>query len=122
MSRSPKDENSHPIYSISAPLWLRAGFWACTAIAIDVVARRIVALEFPPASEPPQLAELDRVFASHSALTLAHILPALAFVVLTPFVIFRRFSAIAWPERLLFPLGGVVGITAYAMSVYSVGG
>jgi hypothetical protein len=53
---------------------------------------------------------------------MAHILPALAFVLLAPLSIFRRFSGIAWPERLLFPLGGVVGITAYAMSVYSVGG
>jgi hypothetical protein len=27
-----------------------------------------------------------------------------------------------WPEKLLFPLGLAVGITAYAMSIYSVGG
>jgi hypothetical protein len=27
----------------------------------------------------------------------------------------------AWPERWLFPLGAIVGITAYAMSVYSIG-
>jgi hypothetical protein len=26
------------------------------------------------------------------------------------------------PEKLLFPLGAVVGVTAYAMSVYSIGG
>ena len=68
------------------------------------------------------MVQLDRVFASHSALTLSHILPAMAFVVLTPFALSRRFSHIHWPERWLFPLGGLVGITAYAMSVYSVGG
>ncbi|HEX4067531.1 MAG TPA: DUF2306 domain-containing protein [Acidobacteriaceae bacterium] len=107
---------------IPTPLWLRVGFWGCTVIAIAAVVRRIVALAFPSSSGPPQLVELDRIFASHSALTLAHIVPALAFVALTPFAIFRRFSRATWPERWLFPLGGIVGITAYAMSTYSVGG
>jgi hypothetical protein len=67
------------------------------------------------------MAALDAVFASHAALTLAHILPALAFVLLAPFVLLRR-SGAAWAEGLLFPLGAVVGITAYAMSVDAVGG
>ena len=102
--------------------WLRFGFWACIVIAIAVVLRRTIALAHPPQSAPPQLAELDAAFASHAALTLAHILPALAFVVLTPFVYIRRFAGVAWPRRLLFPLGLVVGVTAYAMSRYSVGG
>jgi hypothetical protein len=121
LGRSFQDENSHATDGAS-PLWLRVGFWACTFIAVAVVVRRIVALAFPSPSEPPQLAELDRVFASHTALTLAHILPALAFVLVAPFAIFRRFSGLAWPERWLFPLGVVVGITAYAMSVDAVGG
>jgi hypothetical protein len=56
------------------------------------------------------------------ALTLMHILPALAFVALAPLVYIRRFAGAAWPKRLLFPLGAVVGVTAYAMSSYSVGG
>jgi len=34
----------------------------------------------------------------------------------------RRFAGAAWVERLLFPLGAVVGITAYAMSSNPVGG
>ena len=68
------------------------------------------------------MAELDAAFASHAALTLAHILPALAFVLLTPFVYLRRFAGAAWPKRFLFPLGLVVGVTAYAMSKYSIGG
>jgi hypothetical protein len=66
--------------------------------------------------------DLDRAFASHTALTLAHILPALAFVLLLPFAVLRRFSNHNWPERWLFPLGSVVGLTAYGMSVYSIGG
>jgi hypothetical protein len=64
---------------------------------------------------------LDAVFASHTILTLAHILPAMTFVLLTPFVFLRSVNSV-WPERLLFPLGAVVGVTAYAMSVHAVGG
>jgi len=44
------------------------------------------------------------------------------FVVLAPFVYLRRFAGAAWPERLLFFFGMVVGVSAYAMSRYSVGG
>lgn len=91
-------------------------------ISVTVVLRRVFALAYPPRSAPPQLAALDAAFASHAALTLAHILPALAFVLLAPFVYIRRFASAAWPEQLLFPLGVVVSVTAYATSVYSVGG
>jgi hypothetical protein len=103
-------------------VWLRIGFAACTIVAIAAVLRRLFALAAPSTSGPPQLVALDAVFASHSTLTLAHILPALAFVVLTPMVFMRRFAHAAWPERLVFPLGVVVGGTAYAMSAYAVGG
>jgi len=102
--------------------WLRIGFWACTAISVAVVLRRAVALVQPPRSAPPQLAALDAAFASHATLTLAHILPALAFVVIAPFLYIRRFTGATWPKRLLFPLGAVVGVTAFAMSAYSIGG
>jgi hypothetical protein len=101
---------------------LLVGFWACIAIAIAVVVRRVIAIASPSPNLPPQMAALDAAFASHAALTLAHILPALLFVVLSPFVVFRRLSAAEWPTRLIFPLGAVVGLTAYAMSVYAVGG
>ena len=108
--------------SPALPLWLRIGFWACVVIAVAAVIRRVFALAHPPQSGPPQMGVLDRTFASHAALTLAHILPALAFVLVTPFFVFAKSSRSAWAERLLFPLGLVVGITAYAMSTYSVGG
>ena len=101
--------------------WLRIGFWICTVISIAVVVRRLVALAHPQ-SAPAQLATLDAAFASHATLTLVHILPALAFVLLTPFVYIRKFAGEAWPKRFLFPLGLVVGVTAYAMSKYSIGG
>ena len=101
---------------------IRVGFWICIVIAVAVVLRRTSALAYPPRSAPPQMASLDQGFASHAALTLAHILPALLFVLLLPFVYSRRFANAAWVERLFFPLGFVVGITAYAMMQYSIGG
>ena len=104
------------------PLWLRVGFWACVVIAVAAVIRRLFALVYPPHSVPPQLAALDKAFASHATLTLAHILPALAFVLVAPFFVFRKSNKTAWPEHMLFPLGLIIGITAYAMSSYSVGG
>jgi hypothetical protein len=113
-------QNAQP--SEPAPRWLRVGFWLCIAISIAVVIRRVVALAYPPHSAPPQLAALDTDFLSHATLTLAHILPAMAFVAIVPFFYLRRFAAATWPERLLFPLGAVVGLTAYAMSRYAVGG
>jgi hypothetical protein len=104
-----------------SPFWARIGFWVCTAIAVAVVIRRIFALALPPRSAAPQLAALDSFFASHSALTLTHIIPALAFVLVAPFVVFRA-STRSWAAQLIYPLGAVVGITAYAMSVHAVGG
>lgn len=103
------------------PLWLLVGFWISIVIAVAVVVRRLVAIMHPSPTAPPPMVALDAIFASHAALTLAHIVPAMAFVLLTPFV-FLRWTGVAWAERLLFPLGAVVGVTAYAMSVYSIGG
>jgi len=104
------------------PRWLQMGFWLCTVIAVAVVLRRLFALAVPSQSGPPQLLALDAAFRSHAALTLAHVLPALAFVLVTPFVFMRRFRHAAWPERLIYPLGFVVGGTAYAMTRYAIGG
>src|SRR5437660_10491726 len=91
-------------------LWLRTGFWACIVISVAVVVRRVIALAYPPHSAPPQLAALDAAFASHATLTLAHILPALLFVLVSPFVFFRASAVTLCPECLLFPRGRVVGV------------
>jgi hypothetical protein len=103
-------------------LWVRIGFWLCIFISVAAVIRRLVALAHPSQSGPPLLVALDAAFASQAALTLAHIIPALAFVVLAPLPYLRRFAGAVWVERLLFPLGLVVGVTAYAMSTDPVGG
>lgn len=91
-------------------------------IAVAVVIRRVFALAEPARSAPTQMTGLDSAFASHTALTLAHILPALLFVILTPIAIFRKTEKFAWADQLLLPVGVIVGLTAYAMSIYSVGG
>jgi len=104
------------------PVWLRAGFWICIVMSVAVVLRRVVAIANPSRNSPPQMAALDDVFASHSALTLAHILPALLFVLLAPFVVLRADNRPVWINRVFYPLGAIVGLTAYAMSLYSVGG
>ena len=106
----------------SVPRWLKVGFWFCTVLALAVALRRVYAFAFPPRSVPPQLADLDAFFTSHAALTLAHVLPALAFVVLAPLVVFARSAKAGWPKRLLFALGGIVGVTAYAMIIDAFGG
>ena len=105
------------------PVWIRIGYWVSVAIAVAAVVRRLLELAFPPRSVPAQLAGIDAAFASEEVLTLVHVLTALAFVLVTPFFIFRNFKGTVWAERLLFPLGAIVGLSAYAMtSVASIGG
>jgi hypothetical protein len=106
----------------SSPLGLRIGFWVCIVISVAVVVRRVFALAIPPQSAPPLMAGLDGAFASHAGLTLAHILPALVFVLVVPFYFFGSPAIASGARRFIFPIGAVVGITAYAMSRYSVGG
>ena len=103
------------------PRWLKVGFWICVVIALAVVLRRVAVLAHPAQGGASPTAALDGVFASHAALTLAHILPAMVFVLLSPFVLLQRSGAV-WVERLFFPLGAWVGLTAYAMSAHPVGG
>jgi len=105
-----------------SPLWLRIGFWISILIGAAAVLRRMVALAAPTQGGPPQMVGLDQTFAAHTGLTLAHIIPAILFVLLSPLVVFSRFARLRWPERILFPLGAIVGLTAYAMTIYSIGG
>jgi hypothetical protein len=117
---TPSDRVTAPRLPIPTG-WTRVGYWVCVVIAIAVVVRRVVALAVPPRSAPPQLAALDAYFASHAHLTLTHILAALAFVLITPWVILWPERSV-WPGKLIYPLGGVVGLSAYAMSVHAIGG
>jgi hypothetical protein len=105
------------------PLGLKIGFWFCMVIAVAVVLRRVVALSTPPSpSAPPQLASLDAYFTAYATLTYIHILCALAFVLLLPLLFWHRTRNSVALGRPIFPLGVIVGISAYAMSVHAVGG
>ena len=97
-----------------------AGLWISVLIAVGVVLRRLYAFANPNPAGPPQLVALDRAFDGHRGLTLTHILPALSFVFLAPFVLLRKDAA--WVKPILLAIGTVVGITAYAMSNFAVGG
>jgi hypothetical protein len=102
-----------------APQWLKICFWVCIVIAVAAAARRFITLLRP--SGKSMMSGLDATFASHTALTLAHIIPATAFILLAPFALFRATEK-RWLERTLMFLGVVVGITAYVMSVDAFGG
>jgi hypothetical protein len=105
------------------PLWLRIAFWVCIVIAVAAVLRRAAALLLPPLpGAPAQLASLDAWFASQAGLTWTHILCAVVFVALLPFLFWSRTSRSRVVERGFFLLGFTVAATAYAMSVYAVGG
>ena len=104
-----------------SPVWLRVGFWACTLIGVAAVIRRALVLWFPPRSNAVQV-ELDHAFQTHAGLTLAHILPAMAFVLVAPYVVLKRPEAGHWTKRVIYPLGLVVSLTAYAMNMFAYGG
>lgn len=105
------------------PLPLRIGFWLCIVIAVAVVIRRVIALSTARnPNAPAQLAALDTWFMTHAALTYVHILCALVFVLLLPLLFWSRTRNSAILQRVVFPVGVIVGITAYAMSVYAIGG
>jgi hypothetical protein len=117
------EQKTAPVFHARFPLVFRISFWFCIVIAVAVVIRRVVALSTPPsASVPPQLAGLDNWFASHAVLTYVHILCALVFVLLLPLLFWRRTSGSRALQSAIYPMGGIVGLTAYAMSVNAVGG
>jgi hypothetical protein len=90
-------------------------------IALAAALRRFISLLHPSQTGPAAMASLEQSFASHAALAFAHIISATAFVLVAPLVLFRAPKSGLW-ERLIFPLGAIVGITAYAMSIPAFGG
>lgn len=104
------------------PLWLLGGFWFCAVIALAVVLRRLVEFAHPSShGRPPQMAAIDATFASHELVTILHIVPAAIFVILAVAVLLRRTTS-NWLERLFFLFGAITGATAYAMTLYAIGG
>jgi hypothetical protein len=107
--------------------WTRPILYLLCVIAFAAALRRIVALLIVSAStRTGEYAALDATFAAHKALTLAHIIPALLFVLLLPLWFSARMRRnepshrrITWT---LFALGSVVGLTAIPMAADPVGG
>lgn len=107
--------------------WTRIVLYILCVIAAAAALRRIVALLLAGASSRAgQYADLDRIFADHRALTLAHIVPALIFVILLPLWFSARIRGKEHTHRrvtgILFALGFVVGLTAIPMAAKPVGG
>ena len=67
------------------------------------------------------MATIDATFASHELVTILHIVPAAIFVILAVAVLLRRTTS-NWLERLFFLFGAITGATAYAMTLYAIGG
>jgi len=88
---------------------------------------RMVALAHPAKNGPPQLVDLDALFVAKASLTLAHIVPALALMLLVPFQFSRRFrtrhlKAHRWIGRVAVVLGLIVGVSGLALLKDPVGG
>ena len=112
----------------SATTWTRPVLYILCFIAAAAALRRIVALLIAKAATAPAgpFGGLDAAFAARKGLTLAHIIPALIFVVLLPLWFSTRIR-LNWQLHrrltwLLFALGFVVGITAIPLVANPVGG
>ena len=105
-----------------APGWMRFCFSLCVLVAAVVAIRRLVILSHPAPTGSSPAARLDAFFASHTGLMVAHLVPALAFVLLIPAFYSRRFRETRWVSWLLYGVGTVVGLTAYALTFHLVGG
>ncbi len=107
--------------------WMRPVLYVLCFIAAAAALRRMVALLLVETSaRAGQFGELDAAFAARKALTLAHIVPALIFVLLLPLWFSARLRSketlhrrISWA---LFVLGFVIGITAIPLVATPVGG
>ena len=107
--------------------WTRVALYILCFIAAAAALRRIVALLLVKAStRPGQYGNLDAAFAAHKALTLAHVVPALCFVLLLPLWFSVRLRRNEHTHRrvtaILFVLGFIVGLTAIPMVANPVGG
>ena len=96
------------------------------AIAAAAVIHRMVALAYPH-GRPARVAELDSAFAQKPALTLAHIVPALVFILLVPLQFSpsmraRHLNVHRRIGRTLMILSVVVGLSALLLIRHPIGG
>jgi hypothetical protein len=104
------------------PVWLIAAFTLSAAIAVAIVIRRSIALIHPGSrGRTPQMSAIDATFANHQLLVFLHIIPAVAFVVLSAIVLLSSSKSVL-TRGLFYALGLWTGVTAYAMNNYAIGG
>jgi hypothetical protein len=109
--------------SLETPLGLRVGFWLCLFIGFAVVIRRVFSLrQAASPGAPPELARLDGWFRAHAVLTYVHILTAFVFLGFLMLIFWQPTRRSVVIRSTYYGLGTMVGLTAYAMSAYSVGG
>ncbi len=119
--------NQERVASSGSSLFRRVALWTLCFIGAAAAVRRIVALLIPATSpRVQQMAELDAQFSRREGLTLAHVVPALIFVVLLPAWFSRRVRENAPAHRrltwVLLVLGTVIGLTALGLITQPVGG
>jgi uncharacterized membrane protein len=102
-------------------LWIAVVFLALIGLA--VAARRGIVLFKPgtPSATNNPAAELDSHFANQRTLTLAHVLPAMLFMVLGPLQFVRslrsKYPAVhRWSGRIFLTASAVVGVTGLTMA------
>src|SRR6266851_4201811 len=102
-------------------LWTVVIFLAFLGLAVAV--RRSIVLLKPGALSAAKnpAAQLDAHFANHAALTLAHILPAMLFMVLGPLQFVRSLRSKhpqihRWSGRIFLTASAVVGVTGLTMA------
>ena len=102
-------------------LWTAVVFLAFIGLA--VATRRTIVLLKPgtPSSANNPAAQLDAHFANHVTLTLAHILPAMLFMVLGPLQFVRRLRSKypqihRWSGRIFLTASAIVGVTGLTMA------
>ena len=97
------------------------------AIGAAAAIRRIVAVTTTPLAGSSPFASLDAHFDAKIGITLIHIVPSLAFVLLVPLQFVsslrqRHPKFHQWMGRVLMCLGSVAGISAVWLSAHPVGG
>jgi hypothetical protein len=103
------------------PAWLLAAFALSVLIAIAVVVRRTLTLISSATASSARVASIDATFAAHKTLTLLHILPAAAFVLVATTLFLGKRRSISL-KRAFYVLGAWTGFSAFAMNAYAIGG
>jgi hypothetical protein len=103
-------------------IWTAAIFLAFIGIA--VAARRAAVMFIPAHASNPHnpAAALDAHFTDHRALTLAHVLPAMLFMLLGPLQFIKSLRAKhpafhRWSGRVFLTSAAVIGVTGLTMAV-----